>query len=127
MVYFKLNLILKERVDSWDVSDMKRPLPSPAPHGPLDSHGTFCAGAMAAAANNSVCGVGVAYAAKVGGIRVLGKKVLTDLQESLALSLWLDIADVASTSWGPRDDGKTVQGPKKLARRALKRATSEVN
>ena len=30
-------------------------------------HGTRCAGEVAAQANNSVCGVGVAYNAKIGG------------------------------------------------------------
>lgn len=33
----------------------------------LSRHGTRCAGEVAAAANNGVCGVGVAYDAKVGG------------------------------------------------------------
>jgi len=31
------------------------------------SHGTRCAGEVAAEANNSVCCVGVAYNAKIGG------------------------------------------------------------
>lgn len=30
-------------------------------------HGTRCAGEVAAAANNGVCGIGVAYNAKIGG------------------------------------------------------------
>lgn len=33
----------------------------------LSRHGTRCAGEVAAAANNGVCGVGVAYNAKIGG------------------------------------------------------------
>ena len=32
------------------------------------SHGTRCAGEIAAAGNNSVCGVGVAYEANIGGM-----------------------------------------------------------
>lgn len=35
------------------------------------SHGTRCAGEAVAAANNSMCGVGVAFNAKVGGISFL--------------------------------------------------------
>lgn len=31
------------------------------------SHGTRCAGEAVAVANNSICGVGVAYNAKIGG------------------------------------------------------------
>ena len=30
-------------------------------------HGTRCAGEVAAVANNDICGVGVAYNAKIGG------------------------------------------------------------
>ena len=33
----------------------------------ISSHGTRCAGEVAAVANNSVCGVGVAYDANIGG------------------------------------------------------------
>ena len=33
----------------------------------FSSHGTRCAGEAVAASNNSVCGVGIAYNAKVGG------------------------------------------------------------
>lgn len=36
-------------------------------HFSLARHGTRCAGEVAAAANNGVCGVGVAYNAKIGG------------------------------------------------------------
>ena len=32
------------------------------------SHGTRCAGEIAAIANNSICGVGVAYNSKIGGL-----------------------------------------------------------
>lgn len=33
----------------------------------LSRHGTRCAGEVAAVANNGICGVGVAYDAKIGG------------------------------------------------------------
>lgn len=36
-------------------------------HLSLDRHGTRCAGEVAAVANNDICGVGVAYNAKIGG------------------------------------------------------------
>lgn len=35
------------------------------------SHGTKCAGVIAAAANNSFCGVGIAYSANISGKQVL--------------------------------------------------------
>lgn len=34
---------------------------------PTNNHGTRCAGEIAMAANNTKCGVGIAYNAKVGG------------------------------------------------------------
>lgn len=37
-------------------------------------HGTRCAGEVAAAANNGVCGVGVAFNAKIGGEHRFGSK-----------------------------------------------------
>lgn len=36
-------------------------------HLSFDRHGTRCAGEVAAVANNDICGVGVAYNAKIGG------------------------------------------------------------
>lgn len=45
--------------------------PYPDRTDPINKHGTRCAGAAAAAANNGVCGVGVAFDARVGGIRML--------------------------------------------------------
>ena len=35
------------------------------------SHGTRCAGEIAAARDNNICGVGVAYDSKIAGIRML--------------------------------------------------------
>ena len=34
------------------------------------SHGTRCAGEVAAVANNGICGAGVAYNAKIGGTEI---------------------------------------------------------
>ena len=36
----------------------------------FSSHGTRCAGEVAAVANNSICGVGVAYDANIGGMGI---------------------------------------------------------
>ena len=33
----------------------------------IGRHGTRCAGEVAASANNSICGVGIAYEANIGG------------------------------------------------------------
>jgi len=81
-------------------------------------HGTRCAGEVAATANNSLCAVGVAYGASVGGVRMLDGDV-TDAVEARSLSLNPQHIDIYSASWGPDDDGKTVDGPGELAMRAF--------
>ncbi|CAF1384320.1 unnamed protein product, partial [Didymodactylos carnosus] len=81
-------------------------------------HGTRCAGEVAAAANNNICNVGVAYNARIGGVRMLDGEV-TDLIEATALSFRHDFIHIYSASWGPDDDGKTVDGPATLAMQAF--------
>lgn len=49
---------------------------------------------------------------------MLGGKV-TDRIEAEALSYNIDHIDIFSASWGPMDDGKTVEGPGRLARKAM--------
>lgn len=91
--------------------------PMPRDNGD-NKHGTRCAGEVAAVAFNSYCGVGVAYNASIGGVRMLDGTV-NDAVEARALGLNPDHVDVYSASWGPEDDGKTVDGPGPLARRAF--------
>ncbi|KAF6208084.1 hypothetical protein GE061_016534 [Apolygus lucorum] len=91
--------------------------PMPRDNGD-NKHGTRCAGEVAAVANNAFCGVGVAYNASIGGVRMLDGSV-NDAVEARALSLNPDHIDIYSASWGPEDDGKTVDGPGPLARRAF--------
>ncbi|XP_034381952.1 proprotein convertase subtilisin/kexin type 6 [Cyclopterus lumpus] len=81
-------------------------------------HGTRCAGEVAAVANNSHCTVGIAYNAHIGGIRMLDGDV-TDLVEAKSLGIRPDYIDIYSASWGPKDDGKTVDGPGLLTKQAL--------
>lgn len=51
---------------------------------------------------------------------------ITDRVESEALNHGIDHVDVYSASWGPNDDGKTVEGPGRLAQAALQRGIKEV-
>lgn len=44
---------------------------------------------------------------------------VTDMVEAKSLSLHPQHIDVYSASWGPDDDGKTVDGPASLARQAF--------
>lgn len=93
--------------------------PSPR-YDMIDSnrHGTRCAGEVAATSNNSVCALGVAHGAQIGGVRMLDGDV-TDAVEARSLSLNPQHIDIYSASWGPDDDGRTVDGPGELATRAF--------
>ncbi|GAB6022556.1 Furin-like protease 2 [Chamberlinius hualienensis] len=91
--------------------------PMPQDNGD-NKHGTRCAGEVAATAYNGVCGVGIAYNASIGGVRMLDGTV-NDAVEARALSHNPGHIDIYSASWGPEDDGKTVDGPGPLARRAF--------
>ncbi|KAI1889765.1 hypothetical protein AGOR_G00166300 [Albula goreensis] len=109
---------------SYDVNDGD---PDPQPRYTQlndNRHGTRCAGEVAAVANNGICGVGVAYNAKIGGVRMLDGEV-TDVVEAQSLSLNPQHIDIYSASWGPEDDGKTVDGPAKLAKEAFLRGVTE--
>lgn len=84
-----------------------------------NAHGTKCGGEVAAVADNGICGVGVAYNASLGGIRMLDGRI-TDLTEANALGFKCDYIDIKSASWGPKDDGKTFGGPEELGAKAIK-------
>lgn len=95
--------------------------PDPMPHPDIHNdnhHGTRCAGEIAAVPNNSYCAVGVAYGSKVAGIRVLDGP-LTDSLEAIAFNKHYQVNDIYSCSWGPDDDGRTVDGPHPLGKAAL--------
>ncbi|KAM8960449.1 proprotein convertase subtilisin/kexin type 4 [Pelodytes ibericus] len=97
--------------------------PDPQPrYDPSDEnrHGTRCAGEVAAVANNGVCGAGIAYNAGIGGVRMLDG-MITDIIEARSLSLNPQHIHIYSASWGPEDDGKTVEGPGVLAMEAFYR------
>ncbi|KAH8025767.1 hypothetical protein HPB51_011098 [Rhipicephalus microplus] len=129
---------------SYDFNDDDRdPFPRYDPQD-LNNHGTRCAGEIAMTANNRNCGVGVAYEARIGGahigitrvtsyvasslanvtgIRMLDGDVV-DAVESTSLAFNVEAIDVFSASWGPSDDGRTVDGPKRLASEALERGVT---
>ena len=82
-------------------------------------------------ANNSFCGVGIAFEAKVGGeikaktlmnflfknknyfysnkkgIRLLNDAV-TDIMEAQAMAFKLNYIDIFTASWGPPDNGELI-------------------
>uniref|UniRef100_P29121-2 Isoform 2 of Proprotein convertase subtilisin/kexin type 4 n=1 Tax=Mus musculus TaxID=10090 RepID=P29121-2 len=95
---------------SYDFNDYD---PDPQPrYTPNDEnrHGTRCAGEVSATANNGFCGAGVAFNARIGGVRMLDGAI-TDIVEAQSLSLQPQHIHIYSASWGPEDDGRTVDGP----------------
>ncbi|XP_059081763.1 neuroendocrine convertase 1-like [Tigriopus californicus] len=109
---------------SYDYNSGSKGDPDPTPKYPSDpngvpnSHGTRCAGEISMTANNRKCGVGMAYNSKIGGIRMLDGKI-NDQIEGLSLQHAYDKVDIFTASWGPSDDGKTVEAPGHLAQAAL--------
>ncbi|KAI7862795.1 peptidase S8/S53 domain-containing protein [Spinellus fusiger] len=88
------------------------------PTSPQDFHGTRCAGEIAAV-RNDVCGVGIAYGAKVSGIRILSMGI-TEGDEAEALNYKYQENDIYSCSWGPPDLGQSVEAPHSIVIEALK-------
>ncbi|XP_071564002.1 neuroendocrine convertase 1 [Temnothorax nylanderi] len=90
----------------------------------MNGHGTRCAGEIAMEANNQKCGVGVAFEASVGGIKLLDGLV-NDRVEGEALGFKSGLIDIYTASWGPADDGKSLEAPGRLAIEALERGVTE--
>lgn len=89
----------------------------PRPRLSDDRHGTRCAGEIAAV-KNTVCGVGVAWDAKVAGIRILSKEI-GDADEAVAMNYAYQSNQIYSCSWGPPDNGEAMDAPGVLIRRAM--------
>ncbi|PFX12423.1 Proprotein convertase subtilisin/kexin type 6 [Stylophora pistillata] len=88
-------------------------------HSQKIAHGENSAGVIAAVANNNRCGMGLAYGAKIGGIRLFYDEMATDAQEAKALSFKRNHIDIYSNSWGPEENGYEVDGPGRLTQIAL--------
>jgi kexin len=108
------NDIFQDAEHSYDFND-HTDLPTPVLSD--DRHGTRCAGQIAAAKNDA-CGVGLAYGSKVAGIRILSGPI-TDVDEAAALNYGFQDVSIYSCSWGPPDDGKSMEGPGYLIQKAF--------
>ncbi|KAI5821099.1 peptidase S8/S53 domain-containing protein [Pyronema omphalodes] len=105
---------------SYDFNDH---VAEPRPRLSDDRHGTRCAGEIAAV-RNDVCGVGVAYDAKVAGIRILSKQI-SDADEAIALNYAYQQNQIYSCSWGPPDDGRSMEAPGILIKKAILKGINE--
>ena len=61
----------------------------------------------------------MAYNSRIGGVRMLDGDV-TDAIEAWSLGLKKEFIDIYSSSWGPDDDGRTVDGPGPMAKKAFR-------
>ncbi|CAD6441874.1 c7855f3b-5b43-4f0c-97d1-6a825be669d3 [Sclerotinia trifoliorum] len=95
----------------------------PKPRLSDDNHGTRCAGEVSAV-KNDVCGVGVAYDSKIAGIRILSK-MITDADEAVAMNYAYQHNQIYSCSWGPPDDGRSMDAPGILIKRAMVNAVQK--
>ena len=57
---------------------------------------------------------------------MLDQPYMTDLIEANSMGHKPDKVDIYSASWGPTDDGKTVDGPRNATMRAIVKGVNEV-
>ncbi|KAG0944276.1 hypothetical protein G6F26_004969 [Rhizopus arrhizus] len=100
---------------SYDFNDH---VPDPKPRLIDDVHGTRCAGEIAAVKNDA-CGIGVAYDAKISGIRILSGEI-TEADEAAALNYKYQENQIYSCSWGPPDLGEVAEGPQGIILDAIR-------
>ncbi len=67
---------------------------------------------------NDKCGVGVAWDAKVSGLRILSGR-LTQGDEAAAINYDFQNNHIYSCSWGPADDGRAMDAPPRMVAEAF--------
>ncbi|KAJ7137686.1 peptidase S8/S53 domain-containing protein [Mycena epipterygia] len=108
---------LKDNFDAEDSYDFNDHEKLPTPKLSDDHHGTRCAGQVAAGKNNA-CGLGIAYDSKVAGVRILSGPI-SDVDEAASLNYGFQNVSIYSCSWGPPDNGKSMEGPGYLIKKAV--------
>ncbi|KII71108.1 Neuroendocrine convertase 1 [Thelohanellus kitauei] len=94
------------------------------PHTVTDDHGTQCTGLIASKPNNGKCGVGAAFGARIGAVRIFGGNTSSLFGTTIAQAVTYkyERTHIYSLSWVPRDDGKTVERRLPIAAENLKHA-----
>lgn len=90
----------------------------PSPDTSADFHGTSCAGVAGGRGNNGRGVSGAAPYATLVGLRLIAGSV-GDYEEAAAMAHSNSLIHIKSNSWGPNDDGQTLEGPGPLTRAAL--------
>ncbi len=88
-----------------------------------DFHGTSVAGVAAARGGNKIGVCGVAPNARLTGLRLIADYE-DDSQEGSAFLFRSDRISIKNNSWGPNDDGQTMEAPGPIGAQALRDATS---
>ena len=116
---------LSPNVDTVNDHDWNDATPNdPSPDVAVDHHGTSCAGVAAGRGNNSLGISGAAPEATLVGLRLIGGAGGTDQDEAEASNWSSNIIQLKSNSWGPDDDGLTLEGPGPLMAAALENAVN---
>ena len=98
------------------VSENGDPSPTSA-----DTHGTPCAGNIAAVGNNDLGVSGAAPEAKVTGLRlIVWNFSADDLDEARAMAWESQAIHLKSNSWGPVDDARRKSGPGPMTEAAFR-------
>jgi subtilisin-like proprotein convertase family protein len=111
----------------WNGNDSDpNPAPQPDPDETPevgDHHGTSCAGNAAARGNNSLGVSGTAPEATLVGLRLVAGGT-DDEMEAEAMAYLPQLIQIKTNSWGPVDNGATLEAPGALTRAALATAAS---
>ena len=94
---------------------------NPSPDLNYDYHGTSCAGVAAGKGNNGRGISGAAPDATLVGYRLIGGET-DDAMEAAAMATNNGVVHIKSNSWGPNDDGQTLEGPGALTKAAISNA-----
>lgn len=94
--------------------------PSPQSGNP---HGTCCAGVVGARGDNNLGVAGVAPESTLVGMRLVGGSA-TDSMEAQAMAHKNDLIFIKSNSWGPDDNGETLEAPGPLTLAAMQSAVT---
>jgi kexin len=101
---------------SWDFNDKDS---DPSPTRSEQGHGTSAAGVAVAEKENGVCGQGAAPGARLVGIRLIAAGVSDYVQAQGLSHNAIANVDIYSCSWGPADDGMTLEAPEGMTSEAL--------